>query len=105
MAKQSKQAIPKWYVTAEMLLRKGACGEQRERFLRTFGTGKVYFNKKNWDKAQGAGLSIWWLAWQTLPNTEYDRIMYRTGYMTSSRRTNMLFNALERKRLNTRITI
>lgn len=101
MAKQPKQAIPEWYVTAAMLHRRGACSSQVRLFLDTFGNRKVEFNEKNWNRAKAAGLSVEWLAIRMLPYNTYCRI-YNGRSCTIPER---MFNALERQRLNTRITI
>jgi hypothetical protein len=51
-----------YYIDAAMLRKRGACEWQVERFVQTFGEGRVLVNLANVKKAMGAGLDVTWPA-------------------------------------------
>lgn len=54
--------MARYYIDAAMLRKRGACDEQVELFVRTFGEGRVLVNLANVKKAMAAGLDVTWPA-------------------------------------------
>ena len=72
----------KFYISAKRLVANDACEHQVERFIKTFGEGKVLLTDANFEKAVAAGLSIWWFALMYLPRDKY-REVTRVGLGSS----------------------
>ena len=89
-----KTVSRKWYISSALLAKRYACSSQQARFRKTFGTGKVLFNKRNWNKAFNAGMDLMWLAWVMLPSGVVESIQNTTVYGTRAR-SDALHSALK----------
>ena len=70
----------KFYIDSALIAKRGACSIGRQRFERVFGTNRVLFNKKNWDKANKENLNLIWLAAHVIGWPEITKLEDDVGF-------------------------